>query len=121
MKLIEAIEQVKRQKPNSYSDEALVDWLNELEAQMQSEVLHTDPAEIIHYTWLDDNEVELLIPSPYDRAYISYISAKIDFNNQEWASYNNTMMQHTSDYDEFKRWWMREHNPVADVKIKNYW
>ena len=121
MKVIEAIEQVKRQKPNPFDDEALLDWINELEAQMQLEVLHRTGEDIIQYKWVEDNEKELLIPAPYDRCYISYCEAKIDFQNQEWASYNNTMMQHNSDYEEYKRWYMRENNPVADIKITNYW
>ena len=43
MKLYEAIERVKAEKPNAYGDEVLVKWINQIEKLAQTEIMGRDP------------------------------------------------------------------------------
>lgn len=120
MTLSEAIEQVKTLKPNAYSEEALTVWLNQLEAMVQSEVHGVDPASIRVFQWGLDGDSELTICKPYDNAYVEWIGAKIDFNNKEYGAYNNAVDVFNSTYDEYKKYWRRTHNPLDNIRVRNY-
>ena len=120
MTLSEAIEQVKTLKPNAYSEEALTVWLNQLEAMVQSEVHGVAPENIVSFNWGSDGDEPLTISKPCDNAYVEWISAKIDFNNKEYNSYNNAVDVFNNTYDEYKKFWRRNHNPLDNIRVKNY-
>ena len=120
MTLSEAIEQVKILKPNAYSEDALTAWLNQLEAMVQSEVHGVAPENIVTFVWGDDCDKHLTICKPYDNAYVEWISAKIDFNNKEYNSYNNAVDVFNNTYDEYKKFWRRKHSPLNNIRVSNY-
>lgn len=120
MTLSEAIEQVKTLKPNAYSEEALTVWLNQLESLVQSEVHGVSPENIKVFQWGEGGDELLTICKPYDNAYVEWISAKIDFNNKEFGSYNNSVDVFNNTYDEYKKYWRRMHNPLDNIRVKNY-
>ncbi len=120
MTLSEAIEQVKTLKPNAYSEEALTVWLNQLEAMVQSEVHGVDPENIVSFNWGSDGDSLLTICKPDDHAYGEWISAKIDFNNKEFGAYNNGVDVFNNTYDEYKKFWRRNHNPLDNIRVRNY-
>ena len=120
MTLSEAIERVKTLKPNAYSEEALTIWLNQLEAMVQSEVHGVCPEDIVTYEWGMDGDRELTICKPYDNAYVEYLSAKIDFNNREYNSYNNSVEVFNNTYEEYRKYWRRMHNPLDNIRIHSY-
>lgn len=119
MKLSEAIEQVKKLKPNAYTDDTLTMLLNQFEAMVQSEVLGR--SEIFSYNWKADGDRTLLVPSPYDICYVCYVSAMVDFNNQEYSGYANNMEMFNSNYAEYRRFAQREKRDEKPVMIKNYY
>lgn len=122
MKLSEAIEQVRMEKPHSFTDDHCTLFVTEIEAMVQ-EFLGVPVSERIKYKWEDDGNKELIAPAPYDRLYISWLKAKIDYCNQELESYANNQDQHTADMQEFKAWAIREdkilNKPTA--KLRNWW
>lgn len=119
VKLSEAIEQVKMLKPNAYTDDMLTMLLNQFEAMVQSEVLGRK--EIFSYDWKKDGDQMLLAPSPYDICYVSYVSAMVDFNNQEYAGYANNMELFNSQYAEYKKFAQREKEEKGpETIIKNF-
>ena len=120
MTLSEAIEQVKTLKPNAYSEEALTVWLNQLEAMVQSEVHGVAPENIVSFNWGIDGDEPLTIAKPYDHAYVEWISAKIDFNNKEYGAYNNGVDVFNNTYEEYKKYWRRTHNPLDNIRVRNY-
>ena len=120
MTLSEAIEQINTLKPNAYSEEALTIWLNQLEAMVQSEVFGVDPENIRTFDWENDGDEPLTIPKPYDSAYVEWIMAKIDFNNREYGAYNNGVDVFNNTYDEYKKFWRRNHNPLDSIRVSNY-
>lgn len=47
---------------------------------------------------------EVLAESPYDKMYIHYLSAMIDFTRREFSSYNNTLQLFNQAYIEYAEW-----------------
>ena len=102
-----AIEVVDRRKPNSYSEEDKVGWINELEGMVQRLVIQTD--DIKQCSYPKDMDKELLIPAPFDDVYALFLEAKIDYYNREYGNYNNSAMMFESQYNEYKKDYIRKH------------
>ena len=102
-----AIEIVDRVKPNPYSEEDKLRWINELDGMVQRLVIQSD--EITEYAYPDDMDKELLILAPFDDCYTLFLEAKIDYYNREYANYNNSAMMFEAQYSEFKKAYIREH------------
>ena len=54
---------------------------------------------------------ELLIPKPFDQAYIYWLQSKIDYFNGEIARFNNSSAMYNSLYSDFAAWYTRTHKP----------
>lgn len=122
MKLSEAIERVKLEKPHSFSANHCTVFITEIEAIVQ-EYLGIPASERIKYDWEKDGNNELIVPAPYDALYVSYLKAKIDYCNEEYQSYANNEAIHKDDMEEFKAWAIREDKirNKPNVKVKNWW
>lgn len=101
------IEIVDRLKPNAYSEEDKLRWIDELDGMVQKLVFQAD--EIIQYSYPEDMDKELLIPAPYENLYALYLEANIDYHNQEYGNYNNSAMMFETQYSEYKKAYIREH------------
>ena len=102
-----AIEIIDRLKPNSYSEEDKLRWINELDGMVQRLVIQSD--EIKQYSYPEDMDKELLIPAPFDDCYTLFLEAKIDYHNREYANYNNSAMMFEAQYSEYKKDYIRKH------------
>ena len=116
MKIKEAIDRTYFLRPDSFSADEKVAWLNELDHQLYLETILTHEntnteAPLFPYT-ADNMERELLIPSPYDKVYISYLKAKIEEAYGEVDSYNNAVAMFQQQMGEFKRYWHRNNMPI---------
>nr|DAK85408.1 MAG TPA: hypothetical protein [Caudoviricetes sp.] len=122
MRLSEAIEQVKKEKPHSFSMDHCTLFVNEAEAAVQ-EFLGVPAAERERYDWNEDGNKELIAPPPYDVMYISYLKAKIDYAMEEYESYATNQAQFEADLAEWKAWAIREGkiHTKFPTKIKNWW
>jgi len=124
MKLVEAIERVKREKPNGYGDEILTSWISQIENLAQVEIMGVDSEEIEDYSWKEDGDAELKVPDPYSDIYIYYLKAMVDYNNREYNSYNYNTQLFNSTYMAFAAWYKRNKGtaqPRKAVKINNFW
>lgn len=107
MKLREVLDFVEKIKPgNPYDTATKIQWLNELEGDIQSHLMNTAPQEIIQYTE-EDMETTLLIPAPFDRVYWPWVAAMIDFANGEYSKYQNTLQLVNDAYDKYAKWFHR--------------
>ena len=122
MRLSEAIEQVKKEKPHSFSMDHCTLFVNEAEAAVQ-EFLGGHAAERERYDWNEDGNKELIAQPPYDVMYISYLKAKIDYAMEEYESYATNQAQFEADLAEWKAWAIREGKIYTKfpTKIKNWW
>lgn len=100
MTVKELIAQVKEEKPNSFSNDKLVEFINEIEADVVEYIDGFMKYEWEEYTYEDDNE--LIVMHPYDRMYRYYLMAKIDYALEEYQSYANNISQFNSDWIDFK-------------------
>lgn len=96
------IDKVKEEKPNTFADIKLLEFVNEIESDVADQLNEEfDP-----YTAVD--ETEMLVPSPYDRLYVSYVKAMVDYSNEEYPSYQMNQAQHVQDFTDFINWVVRE-------------
>ena len=122
MKLSNALDQVKKEKPHSFSENHCTLFITEIEAQVQ-EYLGIPAADRIEYAWDTDKDKELIVPSPYDALYISFLKAKIDYANEEYESYANNQAIHDDDMANFRAWAIREDKlqNKTTARITNWW
>ena len=104
MTVYELINKVQEEKPNTFSDEKVLSFINEIESEVSEQLGRTAPPV---YTADTMHTSKLLIGHPYDRLYVSYVKAQIDFANEEYASYENNAAQHVQDFRDFVDWVVR--------------
>lgn len=83
-----------------------------------SKILFTD-IEFTGYDATTPLDTVLLIPSPYDSAYLDWLSAKIDFADGEYARYNNSMTRFNDTFLAFSRFYNRKYMPKG-AKFKYF-
>lgn len=123
MTIIEAINRLDKIKPNGYGQEDKIEWLSEIDGMVKQTVTDThEGGEDISFTGYDATtplDTVLLIPSPYDSAYLDWLSAKIDFADGEYARYNNSMTRFNDTFLAFSRFYNRKNMPKGS-KIKYF-
>lgn len=114
MTVREAIASVDNRKPNAFDITEKLAWLNALDGKIQQEIMdtHDNPGGILFVPYgLDDEDVQLLAPEPWDRMYISYLESQMDYANAEYGRYNNSAAMFQAEYDGFANWYNRTHMP----------
>lgn len=93
----------KEEKPNKVSDGHIIQWLNECEAEVQYAV-KIPAEEWVQYTEDDlsnESDVEPVATPPFDRLYLYFLMARLDFANQEFEAYMNHRTQYESLFKDF--------------------
>ena len=115
MTIIEAIARVDELKSNTYSHADKVRWLSALDAMVKRSVIDThEGGEGITFTRYDENtdhDTVLLIPEPYEDAYLHWLESKIDYHNGEYGKYNNSADAFNAVFNAFKNDYNRTHMP----------
>ena len=115
MKILEAINRIDSLKHNTYSQQDKVAWLSELDWDVKRNIIdcHEGDEEVTFtgYNDLTDLQTELLMPAPYDKAYLLYMEAQIDYYNGEYDKYNNALDQFHAVCDAFRNDYNRTHMP----------
>lgn len=116
MKIREAINKIDTQKPNAYSQDEKIEWLSRLDSMIKIEVIDThqgaEKVEFNGYNNETDLDTELLAPEPYDEVYLRWLEAMIDYTNNEYGRYNNSMLMFKSVYNSYCNWYNRQNLPV---------
>ena len=108
MTIQKLINKVQEEKPNSFSTAKFIEYINEIEADVAEQINVDIPVYSDDPTSDDyDLDQELIVPSPYDRLYVSYVKAMIDYANEEYASYQLNQEQHMQDFADFINWIVR--------------
>lgn len=97
------INKLNDEKPNSFGTERILAFISEIEVEVAEQLCVDCPSP---YT-VDDMDTELLAEKPYDRLYVSYVKAMIDYANEEYESYANNQAQHVQDFRDFVDWVVR--------------
>ena len=113
--IIEVINRIDNLKPNRYDQAAKVKWLSTLDGMVKKEIIdtHEGGEDIIFNGYTDETPLttNLIIPAPYDDAYIRYLEMQIDYANGEYPKYNNSAEAFNEVYTAFKRYYNRTHMP----------
>ncbi|MGE4354705.1 MAG: hypothetical protein AB7D36_11555 [Oscillospiraceae bacterium] len=112
MKIIEAIEACKKLKDSAFDESVILDWLSRLDGRVSAELIKPD-APRAAYAYPADLQTELLIPHPYDEAYLHYIEAMADYSNEEYDKYQNSYAMFNNLYSNFRRAYNRTKLPQA--------
>lgn len=122
MTIQELIIKVQEEKPNTFETGKYIEYINEVESAVYDEIRK----EFTPFT-TDDLLESLIVPAPYDGLYVSYVKAKIDYANEEYASYQLNQEQYASDFAEFENFVVRtgfEQEPdniVTPHRFRNIW
>lgn len=121
MNIRQAIEKVDTLKPNHYDDRDKIQWLDALDRKVKLEVIdnHTEETAFGGYNSETDIETELLIPNDFALAYIFWLEAQIDLNNNEIVKYNNNIALFNTEYMGYKKWYNQthDHKPIGNFKL----
>lgn len=124
MTVNELLKRVDEQKPNAFSVAQKVSWLNDIETQIQ-EFLGYDGSRWVVYTDSDEDRAkELIVDRPYSNVYVAWLKAKIDFDNEEYESYQNNQAQFASEFASFKSYALRNglvSTTIVPDHFKNVW
>lgn len=103
MTIQDAIEWVDRKKYNVYTREDKLRWLSEQDGEVWEFLSNFEEFDGTFSGYDDTTELsrELLVPAPYDRLYLRWLEAQIDYANQEYTKFNNAMALHLAAWREF--------------------
>lgn len=115
MTIIEAINLIDSLKPNTYSQTDKVGWLSRLDGRVKKEIIDTHESVVdIEFKEYDDEtppDTEMLIPYPYDEVYPMWLEAQIDYANNEYGRYNNSIAMFNNSYSAYERYYNRTNMP----------
>ena len=112
MTIKECFDFVDEVKPNYFSNERKLQWINEVEGLVQTKVLLIAPEDVISYT-IDGIDTKLMFAlPPHDNIYPAYLSAMIDFWNGEYDRYANTKRMFDERFSEYSRFIAAAYRPA---------
>ena len=118
MTILEAIHRIDVLKPSSYTQSEKIRWLSELDGMVKKEIIDThEGGEDIKFESYGDNTVlttPLLVPHPYDRIYLPWLQAQIDYFNGENGKYQNSMSMFNAAYSAFEKYYNRNNMPKGE-------
>ena len=118
MTIRNVIDSVNGIKPHAFNDDTLTMWINEAEGMVQTDVMLINTLDVIKYTYDENADTDLLVKPPYDKIYVYYLAAMIDFANNEYQKYQNTLQLFNKFFSDYTRWYSLNINPAngrADI------
>ena len=117
MTVQEALTAIDNRSPNAYGITDKLAWLSSLDGQIRAEIIDTheggDDVEFTGYDASTDQNTEMLVPAPFDEMYIRWLEAQIDYANEEYDRYNNSILMYQTAYDGYSSWYNRNHMPKS--------
>lgn len=108
--LKEIIALVDELNPNAYSNNIKAQWVNEVEAYIQTEIYNVAPLDVVSYTdYEESKDKELSLDAVNDKIYLTYLQAMIDFSNKEYQAFNNDIALYNTYIDTYAKWYVRTH------------
>lgn len=116
MTVIEAINIIDALKPNAFTRDDKLRWLNEVDGIVQKAIIdtHEGGAEWTEHTADDD---VLLVVAPYTSLYIYWLDSRIAYYNRESVAYNNAIAAYNTALSAYTNFYNRTHMPIGQ-KLK---
>ena len=124
MTINEVIERQQRLRPDDLDDLVKAEWLLSLDGQLRADFIQRHiltAGEILPppvTSFPEDGDKLLLIQAPWDRVYVLYLIAQIDFHNGETDRHTNSAAEYNAALGEWKRYYHRTHEPVPSGQYK---
>ena len=122
MTIQEAIAGASAQTKHQFHTDTMVRWLSHLDGMIKTELLdmYEGGADIAFtpYNPETDMEKELLVPFPYDEAYVHYLIRQINFALEENNRANNEAELFADTFYAYRRFYARTHMPVQHGGFK---
>lgn len=99
------IEYVDGVKPNAYTDDDKLGWINEMEYAVQTDVLNKTADFDVYESVSDD----VSLGDEWSELYKTYLEARIARANGEWAEYANLMIFYNEVLGRYLRWYDRNY------------
>lgn len=118
MTLLTVLDMANKVRPNAAHDDIKIKLLfQQLEGDV-AEMLGVDPpGEDYEYDAADPDDVDLLMPYPYDDIYLWFLCAQIDIMNEESQLYANDMEMFNAAWARAQSWYRRNN---ATRRNKNW-
>ena len=120
MTIRSAINSIDELMHNTYTHENKVTWLSRVDTMVKKLVIDThDGGEDVSFSgYNEDTDLEtvLLIPEPFDEAYLRWMEAQIHYHNGEYDKYNNAVVMFNTAFDAYKSDYTRNHMPLQSEK-----
>lgn len=117
MTIAQALNQSSALKPGPFTGADKTAWLSQLDGQIDAELIRTHQgapeAGFAPYTAETDTGTELLAPPPYDKMYVTFLMAQMDFYAADYDRFNNLQRRFETEYMEFASWYNRRHMPLG--------
>lgn len=110
MRIAELFEYVDEIMENPFSAGTKMRWLNQVEAEIQTDVLLLAIDGVVQYTE-EDLQAELIVPPPYDNLYAEWIFWRICLAQQEAELANNYAVTYDRSYNSYVRFVCSTINP----------
>lgn len=122
MTIIQAIHEIDAIKRNTFSESQKISWLSRLESMVKRLVIDThEGGEDITFNGFDeqtDVDTELIMPEPYDQAYIYWLEAQIHYAYEDIDMYNSAIMMFNTAFDGFKAYYKQNHTPKGAGRFR---
>ena len=118
MTINQVIKAVDGIKPHSFSNDVLTMWLNEIEGMAQTDVMLIGIEELTTYTYDINKDTVLLVHPPHDKVYVYYLCAMIDFANNDYDRYENTMTLFNKFWGDYVRWYAMTYDPANGKAVE---
>lgn len=117
MTINELLEEVDYLRPNAYSEEQKIKWLNIVEKQIYEEILLTHEVDVpafTGYTTQTGKDTALLMNDTYGHdVYCFYLESCIDRENAEWGKYNQSVSLFNTAYHNAANFYNRSFMPKS--------
>lgn len=116
MTVKEAMSKAQELTGTAISEGTLCAWLSELDGRLMFEFYHGE-------TWTPyatpaDDGAELLVPFPWDMAYVHWLEAMCYYTNGEYDRYGNAMTMFEAKMGDYRKFVTRTNLPVTPDQIK---
>lgn len=122
MTICDAINQIDNLKRNTFSERQKVFWLSRLESMVKRLVIDTheggDDITFNGFNEETDINTELIMPEPYDQAYIYWLEAQIHYAYEDIDMYNSAIMMFNTAFEGFKAYYKQNHTPKGAGRFR---
>lgn len=120
MTLRELIDFVKTLRPGApFSDSIFITWINELEAEIQSNVFLLDISSMVFHKAAEE---AVLADDAHTKVYWMYLCAMIDLANGEYSRYQDDVTIYNGLMSDYRIWYSERYDPAnGRAEISGYY